>query len=448
MSNKKKVAATAARAAAKATAKANERLAGHGRLGALQSAAPIINRMSDALERATSQEKTIAKSLSDRFAIPQLWHLASQNFLTHGLDYLTGPDELPLFSPNLWHAPLKWRPIPGPNTMSLSKATLTTTSMGTAMLRGNFGGNSGEVSLLTGLSETELESSPVGAGACGVGSTGHWKIDLAQHHWLELKVRTGGRAFELVVESDGFYEGSERIWRAPIPAVMEYSSVEGYGGSCDAGAGMAVTRAPRHGAYGVLNVDAEASDADIRDSYRELVMQHHPDREGGDEEKFKAISKAYALVGDPASRARYDEFGAELDEGEDADADLDDLGPWRYIKVPFTAFKDRSFFHFNEKVSTVYVILAGDTEEPGPFALEIGEIKGGRCRFANLDGAGTDGFVSCEQGHCECGYYNGLRCEAFDGPIDIQKAGGRLPRGPVEWGHAEHHLRKGEFRAM
>lgn len=94
--------------------------------------------------------------------------------------------------------------------------------------------------------------------------------------------------------------------------------------------------------------------------------------------------------------------------------------------------------------------LARDPE-PGPipalshrFALEIGEIKAGRCEKAHLTGAGFWGHSSCEQGHCECGYYNGLRVEAFDGPLPLMQ-NGRIDPSKIEWGHAEHHLRRGEF---
>ena len=89
------------------------------------------------------------------------------------------------------------------------------------------------------------------------------------------------------------------------------------------------------------------------------------------------------------------------------------------------------------QISVVYVLLAG--EAPGPFALEIGEIKAGRCEKGHLLAAGISGYVSCEQGHCDCGFYNGMRAEAFDGPI---KPGpdGRLRKGALQRGYAEHHL--------
>lgn len=54
--------------------------------------------------------------------------------------------------------------------------------------------------------------------------------------------------------------------------------------------------------------------------------------------------------------------------------------------MPFTAFRDRSFYHRFETIDVLYLLLSG--EVPGPFGLEIGEIKAGRCEKAQSDGAG------------------------------------------------------------
>lgn len=60
---------------------------------------------------------------------------------------------------------------------------------------------------------------------------------------------------------------------------------------------------------------------------------------------------------------RYDEVGATDDDATEDDA-LDDLGPWRSLKVPFTAFRDRDFYRRSEVISVVYLLLGGET--PGP----------------------------------------------------------------------------------
>jgi DnaJ family protein A protein 2 len=62
--------------------------------------------------------------------------------------------------------------------------------------------------------------------------------------------------------------------------------------------------------YTVLGVDKSASNADIKKAYRKLAIQHHPDK-GGDEEKFKEITRAYEILSDENKRSQYDQFGEE-----------------------------------------------------------------------------------------------------------------------------------------
>ena len=61
--------------------------------------------------------------------------------------------------------------------------------------------------------------------------------------------------------------------------------------------------------YAVLGVKREATQDEIRKVYRELAKKLHPDLNPGDkaaEEKFKQVSAAYDLLGDPEKRARFD----------------------------------------------------------------------------------------------------------------------------------------------
>lgn len=61
--------------------------------------------------------------------------------------------------------------------------------------------------------------------------------------------------------------------------------------------------------YEVLGIPKSASADEIKKAFRRLAIQHHPDKEGGDETKFKEINEAYEVLKDPSKRQRYDQFG-------------------------------------------------------------------------------------------------------------------------------------------
>lgn len=66
--------------------------------------------------------------------------------------------------------------------------------------------------------------------------------------------------------------------------------------------------------YEVLGVNKNASAAQIKQAYRKLALQYHPDRVAPDkkkeaEEKFKEISEAYAVLTDTQKKTQYDQFG-------------------------------------------------------------------------------------------------------------------------------------------
>ena len=63
--------------------------------------------------------------------------------------------------------------------------------------------------------------------------------------------------------------------------------------------------------YSVLGVEQGASTKEISKAYRTLARKYHPDTNAGDakaEETFKEISAAYEVIGDEATRKKYDEF--------------------------------------------------------------------------------------------------------------------------------------------
>lgn len=61
--------------------------------------------------------------------------------------------------------------------------------------------------------------------------------------------------------------------------------------------------------YEVLGVSKTASADEIKKAYRRAAVKYHPDKEGGDEAKFKEINEAYDVLKDSQKRQRYDQFG-------------------------------------------------------------------------------------------------------------------------------------------
>jgi DnaJ homolog subfamily A member 2 len=67
--------------------------------------------------------------------------------------------------------------------------------------------------------------------------------------------------------------------------------------------------------YEILGVEKDASQDDIRRSYKKLAMKLHPDR-GGNQEKFQELQHAYEILSDESKRKIYDQYGEEgLKEG-------------------------------------------------------------------------------------------------------------------------------------
>ena len=61
--------------------------------------------------------------------------------------------------------------------------------------------------------------------------------------------------------------------------------------------------------YEILGVSKSASADEIKKAFRKLAVKYHPDKDGGDEEKFKEVNEAYEVLKDQQKRQRYDQFG-------------------------------------------------------------------------------------------------------------------------------------------
>jgi molecular chaperone DnaJ/curved DNA-binding protein len=73
--------------------------------------------------------------------------------------------------------------------------------------------------------------------------------------------------------------------------------------------------------YDVLGVPRSASEKEIRQAYRKLARQYHPDLNPNDkpaETKFKEIGQAYEVLSDPDKRKLYDRWGPDFEKYEQA----------------------------------------------------------------------------------------------------------------------------------
>jgi len=67
--------------------------------------------------------------------------------------------------------------------------------------------------------------------------------------------------------------------------------------------------------YEILGIDKKANKEEIKKAFRKLAHKYHPDKKGGDEEKFKEINEAYGILSDDKKRAEYDTYGRVFSTG-------------------------------------------------------------------------------------------------------------------------------------
>jgi molecular chaperone DnaJ len=71
--------------------------------------------------------------------------------------------------------------------------------------------------------------------------------------------------------------------------------------------------------YATLGVSRTATDKDIKQAYRRLARQYHPDVNPGNksaEDRFKLINEAYEVLSDATKRKKYDSYGDQWEEAE------------------------------------------------------------------------------------------------------------------------------------
>ncbi len=68
--------------------------------------------------------------------------------------------------------------------------------------------------------------------------------------------------------------------------------------------------------YELLGVERSAADDEIKRAFRRAAHQHHPDKTGGDAEKFKEVNEAYQVLSNKDKRAQYDQYGQTFEQAQ------------------------------------------------------------------------------------------------------------------------------------
>jgi len=89
--------------------------------------------------------------------------------------------------------------------------------------------------------------------------------------------------------------------------------------------------------YEILGVDRNTDKEEIKRAYRRLARKYHPDvnKEPGADERFKEINRAYEVLSEPETRARYDRFGEAGVSGGGGAPDMGDMGGFADIFESF-----------------------------------------------------------------------------------------------------------------
>ncbi|XP_044463916.1 dnaJ homolog subfamily B member 4-like [Mangifera indica] len=139
--------------------------------------------------------------------------------------------------------------------------------------------------------------------------------------------------------------------------------------------------------YNILKVDKNATEDDLKKSYRKLAMKWHPDKNRDNkkeaEAKFKQISEAYEGLSDPQRRVIYDQYGEE---------GLKDMPPSGTGGFPFRNGSGGGSKGFNPRnAEDIFAEFFGSS----PF--EFGAAGAGKSTGFQSDGRGMFGGFSSKE---------------------------------------------------
>lgn len=115
--------------------------------------------------------------------------------------------------------------------------------------------------------------------------------------------------------------------------------------------------------YTLLGVDKTASQDEIKKAYRKLAHTHHPDKQGGNEAKFKEVNEAYSVLSDPKKRSQYDQFGQAFGNGGGAHGSGQGFGGFDFSQFGGQGF-DFGGSNFEDLFTDIFTGGRGRSQEP------------------------------------------------------------------------------------
>ena len=140
--------------------------------------------------------------------------------------------------------------------------------------------------------------------------------------------------------------------------------------------------------YQILGVSPDASQQEIKQAYRKLARQYHPDVNPGDEsaeERFKEISEAYQVLSDPEQRRKYDEMRTDYQRWQQTGGRRQDFDwnawaaqPGEGPRVQYSTVED-----FDD-------LFGGESPFSDFFTSTFGDMRGRRSARASRPRRGRD----------------------------------------------------------
>ncbi len=128
--------------------------------------------------------------------------------------------------------------------------------------------------------------------------------------------------------------------------------------------------------YEILGVSPDADEKTIKQAYRKLARQHHPDVNPGNkeaEEKFKTINEAYQALSNPEQRTKYDELRAQYQRWQQSGRQPKDFNwqnwaaqPGQNANVQYASAEDlEDLFGSESPFSDFFTSIFGQTRGQG-----------------------------------------------------------------------------------